>query len=176
LLPYSTSQFLGRAEGDRPAVVPPGSKNFALLGQFVEIPDCIVYTTEYSVRGAIHAVKKLVQANRAAFGQRGFNLAERIAHIVISLDHQAHDIERFGRNWQAKKPILSEGGLFFSLELIGSGRLQFHDKIGWLRRCGNSIACHLRRMTRGRINEWQVTHNSLSSPNVRKVSGNYQAF
>jgi oleate hydratase len=61
LLPYSTSQFLGRAEGDRPAVVPAGAKNFALLGQFVEIPDCIVYTTEYSVRGAIHAVKKFVQ-------------------------------------------------------------------------------------------------------------------
>lgn len=61
LLPYSTSQFLGRAKGDRPHVVPEGSKNFALLGQFVEIPDGIVYTTEYSVLGAIHAVKKFVK-------------------------------------------------------------------------------------------------------------------
>lgn len=61
LLPYSTSQFLGRAVGDRPAVVPAGSQNFAVLGQFVEIPDGIVYTTEYSVRGAIHAVKHFVK-------------------------------------------------------------------------------------------------------------------
>jgi len=61
MLPYSISQFLSRAQGDRPAVVPDGSKNFALLGQFVEIPDGIVFTTEYSVLGAIHAVKQLVK-------------------------------------------------------------------------------------------------------------------
>ena len=61
MLPYSTSQFLSRAQGDRPAVVPAGSKNFALLGQFVEIPDGIVFTTEYSVLGAFHAVKKFVK-------------------------------------------------------------------------------------------------------------------
>lgn len=61
LLPYSTSQFLTRAKGDRPAVVPKGSRNFALLGQFVEIPHGIVFTTEYSVLGAIHAVKQFVK-------------------------------------------------------------------------------------------------------------------
>ena len=61
MLPYCTSQFLSRAKGDRPAVVPEGSKNFALLGQFVEIPDGIVFTTEYSVLGAIQAVKRFVK-------------------------------------------------------------------------------------------------------------------
>jgi oleate hydratase len=61
MLPYSTSQFLSRSKGDRPAVVPTGSKNFALLGQFVEIPDGIVFTTEYSVLGAIQAVKHFVK-------------------------------------------------------------------------------------------------------------------
>ena len=61
LLPYCNSQFLSRASGDRPAVVPEGSKNFALLGQFVEIPNGIVFTTEYSVLGAIHAVKHFVK-------------------------------------------------------------------------------------------------------------------
>jgi oleate hydratase len=61
MLPYCNSQFLSRAQGDRPAVVPVGSKNFALLGQFVEIPDGIVFTTEYSVLGAILAVKNFVK-------------------------------------------------------------------------------------------------------------------
>jgi oleate hydratase len=61
LLPYCTSQFLGRSRGDRPPVVPEASQNFALLGQFVEIPDGIVFTTEYSVLGAIHAVKRFVE-------------------------------------------------------------------------------------------------------------------
>jgi oleate hydratase len=74
LLPYSTSQFLGRAKGDRPPVVPDGSRNFALLGQFVEIPDGIVFTTEYSVLGAIHAVKEFVKPSLEVppmyFGQR----------------------------------------------------------------------------------------------------------
>jgi oleate hydratase len=61
MLPYGISQFLSRTEGDRPAVVPAGSQNFAFLGQFVEIPHGIVFTTEYSVLAAIHAVKKFVK-------------------------------------------------------------------------------------------------------------------
>ena len=62
-LPYGISQFLPRTEGDRPLVVPKGSQNFALLGQFVEIPDGIVFTTEYSVLGAILAINKLVDSS-----------------------------------------------------------------------------------------------------------------
>jgi oleate hydratase len=81
LLSNSTSQFLSRAKGDRPAVAPDGSMNFAFLGQFVEIPDGIVYTTEYSVRGAILAVKKFVEPSLVVppmyFGQH--NLATSIA-------------------------------------------------------------------------------------------------
>ena len=61
MLPYGISQFLSRAKGDRPEVVPADSRNFAFLGQFVEIPHGIVFTTEYSVLGAIHAVKKFVK-------------------------------------------------------------------------------------------------------------------
>ena len=61
MLPYCISQFLSRAKGDRPAVVPADSKNFAFLGQFVEIPDGIVFTTEYSVLGAMQAVKQFVE-------------------------------------------------------------------------------------------------------------------
>ncbi|AKV00413.1 Myosin-crossreactive antigen [Labilithrix luteola] len=56
MMPYITAQFERRAPGDRPLVVPKGAENFAFLGQFVEIPEDVVFTVEYSVRGAMHAV------------------------------------------------------------------------------------------------------------------------
>ena len=34
--------------------------NFALLGQYVEIPEDVVFTVEYSVRSAMHAVYGLL--------------------------------------------------------------------------------------------------------------------
>lgn len=60
MMPYVTSQFLPRIKGDRPEVVPDGSKNLAFLGQFTEIPEDCVFTVEYSVRSAIMAVYKLL--------------------------------------------------------------------------------------------------------------------
>jgi oleate hydratase len=38
MMPYITSQFLARKVGGRPEVIPKGSTNLALLGQYVEIP------------------------------------------------------------------------------------------------------------------------------------------
>ncbi len=55
-MPYITSQFLTRGPGDRPQVIPHGSTNLAFMGQFVEIPQDVVFTVEYSVRGAQMAV------------------------------------------------------------------------------------------------------------------------
>ena len=60
MMPYITSEFQRRDIADRPAVIPPGAKNFALLGQYVEIPDDVVFTVEYSVRGAMHGVYGLL--------------------------------------------------------------------------------------------------------------------
>ncbi|HZR34653.1 MAG TPA: oleate hydratase [Nevskia sp.] len=60
MMPYITSEFQCRAEGDRPAVIPPGAENFAFLGQYVEIPQDVVFTVEYSVRTAMHAVYGLL--------------------------------------------------------------------------------------------------------------------
>ena len=37
-MPYITSMFMPRALGDRPLPVPPDTKNFAFISQFVEIP------------------------------------------------------------------------------------------------------------------------------------------
>jgi len=39
-----------RMMADRPQVVPVGSTNFAMISQFVEIPEDMVFTEEYSVR------------------------------------------------------------------------------------------------------------------------------
>ncbi|MCU4652655.1 oleate hydratase [Roseibacterium sp. SDUM158016] len=58
-MPMITSQFLPRRRGDRPAVHPEGALNYACIGQFVELPDDTVFTVEYSVRSAWHAVASL---------------------------------------------------------------------------------------------------------------------
>ncbi|MCJ1392136.1 hypothetical protein MMC18_005003 [Xylographa bjoerkii] len=60
MMPYITSQFLTRSKDDRPEVIPKGSTNFAFVGQFVEIPEDVVFTVEYSVRGAQMAVFELM--------------------------------------------------------------------------------------------------------------------
>ena len=64
MMPYITSQFMPRKEGDRPHVVPQGSVNLAFLGQFAEIKDDCVFTVEYSVRSAIMAVYTLLKLDK----------------------------------------------------------------------------------------------------------------
>jgi oleate hydratase len=64
LLPYITSQFLPRTPEDRPRVVTEGVANLAVLGQFCEIPDDIVFTLEYSVRAAQMGVYSLLHLDR----------------------------------------------------------------------------------------------------------------
>ncbi|RKP55959.1 oleate hydratase [Pararobbsia silviterrae] len=58
-MPYVTAQFLPRQAGDRPDVTPDGYRNLALIGQFCELPDDVVFTVEYSVRSAQTAVYRL---------------------------------------------------------------------------------------------------------------------
>ncbi len=60
MLPYTTSQFMPRTPGSRPAVVPAGTANLALVGQYCELPDDIVYTIEYSIHSAHLAVTSLL--------------------------------------------------------------------------------------------------------------------
>lgn len=63
-MPYITSQFERRAVLDRPRVVPVGSTNFAFLGQFTEVPKAVVFTVEYSVRGAMQGVYQLLGVDK----------------------------------------------------------------------------------------------------------------
>ena len=64
-LPYITSMFMPRNKTDRPLPVPANSKNLAFISQFVEIPDDVVFTVEYSVRAAQMAVYQLLGIDRA---------------------------------------------------------------------------------------------------------------
>ncbi len=63
-MPYITSMFMPRRHDDRPLPVPRGSKNLAFISQFVEIPDDVVFTVEYSVRAAQMAVYELLGIDR----------------------------------------------------------------------------------------------------------------
>lgn len=63
-MPYITSMFMPRVYQDRPLPVPKNSKNLAFVSQFVEIPDDVVFTVEYSVRAAQMAVYELLYIDR----------------------------------------------------------------------------------------------------------------
>ncbi|MDR3713099.1 MAG: oleate hydratase [Puia sp.] len=64
MMPYITSQFMPRKVSDRPNVIPARAGNFAFIGQYVEIPDDVVFTVEYSVRAAQIAVFGLLDLDR----------------------------------------------------------------------------------------------------------------
>ena len=59
MMPYASALFGRRVPKDRPKVLPGGSENFAFLGQFTDLPEDIVFTVEYSVHAAMHAVYNL---------------------------------------------------------------------------------------------------------------------
>ena len=63
-MPYITSMFMPRKQSDRPLPVPAKSKNLAFVSQFVEIPDDVVFTVEFSVRAAQMAVYQLMNVDR----------------------------------------------------------------------------------------------------------------
>ena len=56
--------FMPRMRSDRPPPVPCGSRNLAFISQFVEVPDDVVFTVEYSVRAARIAVYELLGIDR----------------------------------------------------------------------------------------------------------------
>jgi oleate hydratase len=91
MMPFITSQFLRREKGDRPRVVPDGSRNLAFIGQFCELPDDVVFTVEYSIRSAQTAVYALLGLKleppavyKGAFDPRVVYRAFRALHEVRS--------------------------------------------------------------------------------------------
>jgi oleate hydratase len=105
LMPYITAQFLTRGKGDRPAVIPKGSTNLAFLGQFVEIPEDVVFTVEYSVRGAQEAVYGLMglkrQPTQIYRGERHVGVMAKAMKALLE----------DGTSWGAKGGMHGEVGL-----------------------------------------------------------------
>ena len=65
MMPYITSQSMPRnSKGDRPHVIPEGSKNYAFVGQYVELDGDVVFTVETSVRTAMMAAYGLTGIDR----------------------------------------------------------------------------------------------------------------
>lgn len=59
MMPYVTTQFMPRKAIDRPKNVPDGCTNIGFLGQYVEIPEDVVFTVEMSTRTGLQAVYTL---------------------------------------------------------------------------------------------------------------------
>lgn len=86
MMPFITSQFMPRAIGDRPQIIPEGSTNLAFVGQFCEIADDVVFTEEYSIRSARIAVYKLLGINQeiAPINQYQYDVGTLFSAFITS--------------------------------------------------------------------------------------------
>ena len=109
LMPYITAMFMPRAAGDRPHVVPAGCTNLALMGQFVETANDIIFTMDSSIRTARvgaytllglrkqvpdispvqYDVRTLLKAARAINNDEPFP-GERLLHLLLDKTYFAH--------------------------------------------------------------------------------------
>ena len=109
LMPYITAMFMPRKAGDRPHVVPQGYTNIALMGQFVETSNDIVFTMDSSIRTARigvytllglqkkvpdispvqYDVRNLIKAARAINNGKPF-LGERLLHLLLKKTYYSH--------------------------------------------------------------------------------------
>jgi oleate hydratase len=108
-MPFITSQFMPRALGDRPQVVPPGSVNLAFIGQFVEVPGDAVFTVETSVRSAMIAVWELTGLSKPLIPmhQPQFDVRALVATCRAVLGIDTFDLESLPRIMRAS-PSLQE--------------------------------------------------------------------
>jgi len=88
MMPYITSQFMPRKISDRPKVIPAGCVNLAFIGQFVELPQDVVFTVETSVRTALMAVWGLtgLQKPMVPIYEPTYDLRVVVANLKASLD------------------------------------------------------------------------------------------
>ena len=87
MMPYVTSYFMVRKQGDRPKIVVDGAENFAFIGEHVETPNDTVFTTEYAVRTGMEAVYTLLNLDRGVpevfASQYDMRMLMRVSHHML---------------------------------------------------------------------------------------------
>ncbi len=156
LMPYITAQFMPRAAGDRPPVVPAGCTNLALVGQFVETANDVVFTMESSVRTARVAVYSLLDLPKQVpdlsptqydirnllRGARALNNGEpfpgeRLLHKLLDGTYYAHVLPPLpaGEGESTRRER-------FNAELAGlreKGGVVLQGVAGWIERLGSRL-------------------------------------
>ncbi len=66
-MPYSAAHLQPRKKGDRAPLMPHGSRNFAMIGQMVELTGEVSSTEEHAVRTAREAVYRLMDVTRPVY-------------------------------------------------------------------------------------------------------------
>lgn len=156
LMPYITAQFMPRAAGDRPPVVPAGCTNLALVGQFVETANDVVFTMESSVRTARIAayslldlpkqvpdlsptqydIRSLLRGARALNNGEPFP-GERLLHKLLDGTYYAHILPPLPAG-EAESTRRER----FNAELAGlreKGGLALQGVAGWIERLGGRL-------------------------------------
>jgi oleate hydratase len=147
LMPYITSMFMPRTKGDRPRVVPAGCTNLALLGQFVETSNDIIFTMDSSVRTARvgvytllglrkqvpdispvqYDIRTLLKAARAINNNAPFP-GERLLHRLLDKTYYAHILPPL-KDADSAKPGKLESEI---AEFFGDGRQTVTRLVNWL--------------------------------------------
>lgn len=147
LMPYITSMFMPRAAGDRPHVVPAGCTNLALMGQFVETSNDIIFTMDSSIRTARvgvytllglrkqvpdlsptqYDIRHLLKAARALNNNEPFP-GERLLHRLLDKSYYAHILPPLPDDDHPTRDAI-EGELG---RLLGKGREAWGTVGDWL--------------------------------------------
>lgn len=140
--------FMPRAAGDRPHVVPQGCTNLALMGQFVETSNDIIFTMDSSIRTARvgvytllglreagdispvqYDIRTLIKGTRAIQQQSAYH-GERLLPELLGKTYYAHILpplpegERSTRETAEDelKLLLGKGGQAFARSETGCKR------------------------------------------------------
>ena len=155
LMPYITAQFMPRAAGDRPHVVPQGCTNLALVGQFVETSNDIIFTMETSVRTARigvytllglpkvvadisptqYDIRNILKGARALNNNEPFP-GERLLHRLLGHTYFAHILPPLPE----KEESLGERAEAELASLLGKGSQAVSAVSGWLDRVREGLS------------------------------------
>ncbi|MBB6486374.1 oleate hydratase [Rhizobium lusitanum] len=160
LMPYITAMFMPRAAGDRPHVVPAGCTNLALMGQFVETSNDIIFTMDSSIRTArvgvytllgLHKqvpdispvqydIRTLLKAARALNNDEPFP-GERLLHRLLDKTYFAHILPPL----PVHETSIREKAESELAELFGVGGQAVGRVIDWLERVRENLISRSRR-------------------------------